>query len=384
MRKEPFLYAAAFAMDGSIGITGLCVPLLAMRLGGTYDDLGFIGSAGSVTYTLGCLVSGRLADRVGYRRSMAVAAIAVAALMSLYPFATHVGHLTLLTGGIWLVMSGYWPALQAWLGRGKDPRSLLLALGGFNMAWALGILIGPPLGGVLYAQAVGRPFAIGAGLVGALFLSLLFLRVRETASAGAAADAGQATGSRAFLWVAWTANFATFFATGTVRSLFPKFASDLGIAPEPLGRLMALIGLSQVAVFYIVSRTDRWQFRFAPLAAAQFLGIAGLTSVAVGTTSAVFAIGLFALGALTGMTFTASIFYSLFSGGPGGRRTGLHEAIVGSGFLFGPLAGGIAAEYLGPRAPYLISAAVILCAIAFEAFLLKKIPARAWIAQAGD
>ena len=82
------------------------------------------------------------------------------------------------------------------------------------------------------------------------------------------------------------------------------------------------------------------------------------------------------------MTFTASIFYSLYAEGAAGRRTGFHEAIVGSGFLIGPLAGGFAAEYLGPRSPYLLAAMAILCAIVFQTYLLNKKSARELRSQA--
>ena len=130
--------------------------------------------------------------------------------------------------------------------------------------------------------------------------------------------------------------------------------------------------------------TDRWQFRLSPLIGVQLLAIVGLSTLVFGTSSSLFALGLLTHGILAGITFTASIFYSLYAEGPGGRRTGVHEAIVGSGFLLGPLAGGFVAEHVSPRAPYLLSALVILCAILFQIYLFKKRSAREWIPQAGD
>ena len=103
--------------------------------------------------------------------------------------------------------------------------------------------------------------------------------------------------------------------------------------------------------------------------------------VAVGL---VFAIGLLLLGALAGVTFTISIYYSLYTTGPGGRRTGIHEAIVGSGFLVGPLAGGLIAEHLGARAPYWVSAGVICCVVFAQVAILNKKPTRELMPQAGD
>jgi MFS family permease len=374
MKKDPFLYVATFLMDGLIGVIGLCVPLLALRLGATYDDLGAIGAVSSLVYALACLVSGRLSERLGYRRSTALASAAVALSVACYPRATRVLHLIALYTLTWVCLSCYWPALQAWLGSGKGRRDLLRGLGRFNISWALGLLVGPAVGGSLYAMDLDWPFLIAAGAIGLLSLFIVFLRLQAPPQAPASEAPPEDAASDHFLRLAYVANFATFFATGTVRSLFPKFASDLGIAPGPLGLLMALIGLAQVVTFFLVARADRWQFRLSPLVASQVAGAAGLLTLAFGASPGVFAVGLLAHGALTGLTFTASIFYSLFVRNPGSRRTGLHEAVVGGGFFLGPLLGGIAAEHLGPRSPYLLSAAFILLAVGLQAGLH-----RAWV-----
>jgi MFS family permease len=126
----------------------------------------------------------------------------------------------------------------------------------------------------------------------------------------------------------------------------------------------------------MISRTDRWQFRLAPLAVVQLLAAAGLWAIALGRSPLVFAVGLILQGCLVAATFTASIFYSLHADGPGGRRTGLHEAIVGSGFLAGPLVGGLVAEHVGPGAPYLAASVVVLTAIAVQTYVVRRTAAR--------
>ncbi|MSR83073.1 MAG: MFS transporter [Candidatus Latescibacteria bacterium] len=139
-----------------------------------------------------------------------------------------------------------------------------------------------------------------------------------------------------------------------------------------LGGLIALIRLSQTTAFLLISRTERWQVRLGPLIAVQLLAAAGLCTLAFGRSPATFAVGLLIQGLLVATTFTASIFYSLHAEGPGGRRTGIHEGIVGSGFLVGPAAGGLLAGHIGPRAPYLLASAVILVAILLQVFMLRR------------
>jgi MFS family permease len=373
MNRDTFLVLLAFAMDGCAGLIGLCVPLVGARIGADYGALGAIGACGSVAYTVGCLFTGRLADRIGYRQVMTLASLGSLLVFGAYLAVAEVWHLFVIAVVGGLATSGFWPSLQAWLGQGHDRRGLLRAVGRFNVAWSLGFLVGPALGGYLYAAVPAYVFVAAAGCVTVILLALLAAPVREPSRGVTGATDATPAAARRFLPVAWVANFATFFASGTVRSLFPKFATEeVGVAPETLGWLVSLIGLAQALAFLAFAVNDRWQFRLGPLVAVQALAAVGLTSLAWGASPTAFAAGLLVQGLLVGATFTASIFYSLHAEGPGGRRTGLHEAIVGSGFLAGPLVGGFVADAWGPRSPYLVAAAVVAAATLVEAAMLWR------------
>jgi MFS family permease len=372
VKKEPFLYVIAFLMDGSMAVVGLCVPLVALQFGATYDDLGRISAVGAAIYSLSCLFSGQLADRFGYRRVMAWATLGVGFVYIGYLFVGHIWHLVLLAGVMGLAIAHFWPPLQAWLGRGKARHHLLRDLGRFNVAWSLGFLVGPVVGGFMFETQSHSAFLLGIALMVVIFVAFMFLNIRECDDTPRDEMLETMPLARLFLPMAFVANFATFFSIGTVRALFPKLATDLGIGPGMLGCLMALIGLAQLTAFYFMSRTDVWQFKRLPLMAAQGLACVGLLALGVGTHPLVFAVGLLLVGLLAGVTFTASIFYSLHIQGPGGRRTGFHESIIGSGFLFGPLLGGVVGEYLGARAPYGLAVMVIVGAVVIQAMMSTK------------
>lgn len=382
MKKEWFLYVIAFLMDGCMAVVGLCVPLVALQLGATYDDLGMIGAVGAAIYSLCCLFSGRLADRFGYRYVMACATGLVGFVYVGYLFVGHIWHLMALAGLMSVSIAHFWPPLQAWLGRGKSRQHLLKDLGRFNVAWSLGFVIGPMVGGIMFETQPDSAFWLGIGLMIVMFLAFIFLHIHEQEDVLETETIDAMPLARLFLPMAFIANFATFFSIGTVRSLFPKLATDLGISPGILGGLMALIGLAQLTAFYFMSRTDRWQFKRMPLIIAQMLACVGLLFLTLGTHPVVFALGLLMVGILAGVTFTVSIFYSLFTQSPGGRRTGFHEAIVGSGFLFGPLLGGGVGEYLGARAPYGLAIGVIVGAVVIQCFMQTELKQDA-VVQAG-
>ena len=383
MKKDTFLYINAFLMDCCFAIVGVCVPLHALHFGATYDDLGHINAWGALAYTLTSLVSGRLADRMGYRLVMTIGCVFLALAFVGYIGVNRIWHFVLLSVLMAVAIAHYWPPMQAWLGRGKSRDMLLPALGRFNVAWTLGVCIGPAAGGELFEFHPFSGFILSGFLGVLLFAGLLVVPIVESEPDAVNRRSVAATSGH-FLPLALLANFATFFAIGLVRALFPKLATDLDISPSLLGYLLALIALTQLAVFYFMSRTDRWQFRMSPIIFAQLLAAFGLGLIGIGTQPIVFACGFLLLGGLIGVTFTASIFYSLYAEGPGGRRTGVHEAIVGSGFLFGPLLGGLVAEHFNARLPYLMGSMVILVTIGIQLFIHKVKAPRGFVPQAGD
>ena len=55
-----------------------------------------------------------------------------------------------------------------------------------------------------------------------------------------------------------------------------------------------------------------------------------------------------------------------------GKGSGLHESILGGGAVLGPILGGVAAQYVGLRAPYFLCIGVLAAAIGAQYLLLKK------------
>ena len=360
-------------MDAAFALLGLCVPLLAIALGADYLTLGAIGAVGSLVYTLGCTVSGRLSDRIGYRRTAIMASFIIVVLIAAYVRVDRISQLFVLSMFLGLAMSGYWPPLQAWLGEHLPFSKLGRVLGQFNVAWSAGILLGPAIGGFLFSIRSELPFVLTSISVFTLFLALAFFSVRNGECIAPEPDHDPLfERSRIFLPVAWVANFSTFFTVGLLRFLFPKYASDFGIAPKALGYLIALIGIGQLAMFLILTHSKWWQFRLGPLLAFQVLAISGLLAIMAGSDYFMFVYGILCHGAMVGITFSASFFYSLHTREARGARTGKNEAIVGSGMFLGPILGGIAAENLGPRTPYGLAVLMILAAMLIEVRLLRK------------
>jgi MFS family permease len=146
-------------------------------------------------------------------------------------------------------------------------------------------------------------------------------------------------------------------------------AVSIGIDPRPLGFLLSLVAVAQTAVFLLAGLTSRWQYKMAPLLVAQGFAFLGTLFMGFGSSVIILGFGLAFIGLLVGISFCSSCFYSLFTSSRGGARAGWHEAIVGSGMLFGPFLGGLSAQYFGMRTPYFLCAALVVVATCVQGYI---------------
>jgi DHA1 family tetracycline resistance protein-like MFS transporter len=371
------LYLFALVMNSSVGVLAVGLPLLAIRFGATPLQLGLLGSAGPFVYAVTCMFSGRLSDYSeggwwGRRQSLIGCCTLAVAVNSFIFFVSGIGALCLISCAGFFCTAFFWPPLQAWLADVGVREKLPESLGVFNLSWSIGMTMGLMMGGFLFAMDYRLPWCYVICANALLLLLLLFGRTtstsapkNRTSSAVEAACNGNNVGK--FLSLALCANFVCWFCLANVQSLYPKLAVSRGFSPQLIGFLMFLIGLVQALFFVMLRATRRWHFRFGPLVAVHLTAAAGMTIVFAGRSVPLLVIAFAMIGGGLGISYYSSIYYSLCAAGGTGKRTGIHEFMVGSAFFLGPLAGGVCAHYLGLRAPFLLCAALLGVMAAWEA-----------------
>jgi MFS family permease len=100
--------------------------------------------------------------------------------------------------------------------------------------------------------------------------------------------------------------------------------------------------------------------------------VAGLLLIYGSSRPLLFAFALILVGLSASVTIYSSQFYVIQFMKKKGKGTGIHESIVGAGALSGPILGGIAAQFAGLRAPYLLCLVVLFVAVIVEICLLKQ------------
>jgi len=358
------LFAASFAYNLGAAMAGLAAILLAIRLEATPLELGLIGMIWPAFYTVACLFSGPLSDRVSRRLLCSIGCAIACSAYLLMMEASSPRQIMLFGFPVGIAMSLFWPPLEAWLAELSSPADLRRNFGVFNIAWSAGAAPGPFLAGV--AINVGVPFAFVSSVSFMAIAGVIVMTrrpdVRRDANTRRPLTADEDS-SRRYLHLAWVANFGTYFTIGIIRSLFPKLGGELGMSSPSIGSLLSTITFTQVLMFALLRRTSIWHYRIAPLLVSQFILLAGSLLIYTGTRFEGFLLPMVMAGGCAGISYFSSIYYSINTPVRLGARSGLHESLIGLGVVAGPLTGGIVAQRWGLRSPYLLSAAVTLLGI---------------------
>ncbi|MBM3261980.1 MAG: MFS transporter [candidate division Zixibacteria bacterium] len=376
MRTDLAFYIAAFLMDMCAGLIAFSVPLLALDLGASAIELGVIGTSGSVAYTLGCLFTGKLADRHDRKTLMIIASAGIAGVLGLVMVVREVWMLAITTALISSMGALFWPALQAGLAEGHNRAQLVRVLGNFNMVWAIGFMNGPLLGGAFYEIHPRLPFAVGLIATAVIVALLTLIRIRPVHDVSnpelETPDPAHLREIPRFRNIAWMASFTAFFCLSMLTNQFPKLAKELVIAPSILGIMLALPRVVQFLIFMAARHTHRWQFRLYPLLVPQMVAVLGMTVVATQHSPVLLATAFCGVGLLIGSSFSAGQFYSFFHEKKKGEVGALNEMIIGMSNFSAPLVGGILAHTVGLRAPYILCIPVLCIGMVVEYRLARQ------------
>jgi len=363
------MYVAALMMDVVNGSFFLIAGLVAARV---TDNPILIGLAGTLHFGVKILLSvyfGHLSDRVG-RKPLLIAScliLALAVVLLLLPAKVTIVYLAFVLAGVTAAM--FWPVLGAWAGEGADGEQLLDDLGKYNIAFSVGMTVGPFISGALMGRSSSA--AVGFTLVGIMAIIVFVLRVKEPTEV-TEEEQPQPAAVPPFVLVGWIANFANFTAVGIVRILFPKMAVELGISSFGVGTLFGLFYLAWLVTFVIMRVYTGWQHNPGTLYLLQGVGIGGFALLWRARSMVGLALGLVLFGGCVAMTYYSSLFYCQDGQPDRGRKTGFHEFFLGAGMLIGPFVGGILADRFSLQTPFAFCILVTAIAIIAQIRILQR------------
>lgn len=162
-------------------VTQIAFPLLVLSLTGSAAAAGLVAAARTLPYLLLTLPAGALVDRWDRRTTMVVCSAGSALALASVAIARAAGVLTIpqivavsLVEGSFAVVYGL--AETAALRQVVSTAQLPAAVAQQQLQYALGGILGPPLGGVLYGVAIALPFVVDAASYAVSSASLAVLR----------------------------------------------------------------------------------------------------------------------------------------------------------------------------------------------------------------
>lgn len=355
-----FLYVSTFVISFSIGIFGPLVPLYAQRLGASYLDLGIIGVAWSVPYIIMPVIIGALADRVGRRVFFLVGMVGCALVPGFFLSAYDVWHVTLIRAFNGIAYSFMFPIVEALVVDITSSSGRIKAMGRYSFFWALGMLAGPFIGGLLletfgFAVLFSTSLVVGVSAFIIALYAMLFRYQPKGHTVTTKTTSSPKGVPLVNLYHVYLVIVMYSIAMSLIFTLFPAYAEGLGMDAFQIGTLFSTFGTTRVITFWYsesITRIGEKQSIILALA-TQALSLTAITYL-YGFIPFLILMALlgYSIGILTPLSL--SIASKMASSTKVAITMGIVEGFFGIGWTFGSIFGGAAAESLGPTYPYLI------------------------------
>ena len=354
----------AFTM--AVQIQGTVVGWQIYELTHNKLALGLIGLAEALPFISLVLYAGHLADRHDRRRMalaslavLVVCAVALLVLPLLLPHAprqvTTLIYVTIVVSGI--ARSFLQPARQA-LSQELVPRELFHnAVTWRSSAWQLAAVVGPALGGLLYA--VGGTTAAYSGdvmLMGIGFAAIASIEYRSVINRDHTNDIGESLvsgvrfvfGAPILLSAMALDLFSVFF--GGATALLPVYAAEiLHVGPQGLGVLRAAPALGAVVMSLLIVHRPP----FAQAGKSLALAVIGFGVFTIGfglSTSFWLSVAMLVLAGASDMvsvSIRSNLLQTLTPTHLFGRVSAVNSVFVGSSNEIGMFESGVTAQIFG-------------------------------------
>ncbi len=285
-------------------------------------------------------------------RTVLMVALGVWGTASLAPLVVPSVELVLwVTALVGAVASGIvWPIVESYLGANRHGAELRGAIGTFNVTWTLATAMPLLLMHWLSRFSVLWTLSISA-IVNALAIPFLFALTRAPGSHDESV-AGDSIGPE-YAWLLRSASWLlplSYVMSSTLSPILPHRLEAFGELPVPIGVIGATWMLTRFLTLGFMSRVLFWHGKWSALVMAGSALSGGLALVLLADTLGAVVAGLALFGVGMGLTYCLALYYSLAVGKGAVDAGGGFEALIGVGYLVGPLLGLAGRGFGGARA----------------------------------
>ncbi len=311
------------------------------KLGFTDGQNLAMGLAVGVSFVIGAILSHPLSARVGERRQLfAVLGLTLATHVTMGLFGSA---MVLVCGAVLLnSLNGLkWPVLESYVTAGLTPEQTNRELAWFNPFWSgmqpvAMFLIGP----IISVWSPGL-FFLGASINTVTLLLIMGLErhpVHLPEDHPDRPDESAMARLRTLLISSRWSLVLAFMLLAALNPLLPGIFQRMGFTVG-VATALASVGLwSRFIAFVVMGRWAGWHGKAWPLTAALLLSPIGFLLAVAEHDLASVLIGLVIFGVTMGVAYYAALYYAMIVKNASVDAGGHHEAIIGCGFLLGPVA----------------------------------------------
>jgi MFS family permease len=327
----------------------------------------WVSAGWGLSYTFIALFSGRLAEKWGARRTMAL-------MMPLCIGAALVGlaMLGVVPGGWWapalllaamtpynITGSACWPALESVISRSPARMRLSTRMTVYNLSWAIMAFAAVFSRGALEQLWWGLIFVVPAIstviMVGILRWFSAWAQtpgpetIPETHESETDLDTPALRArAKTLLHMAWIGNALAYVAINCISPVLMLLADSAwvktghGIDLALAGVVTSVWGLTRVAGFVIVMRWTGWHYKARWLVGSQLALAGSFCLMLLVHDPWTLILSQIVFGLSTALVYSSSLYYAMHTSEGSGAHAGLHEALIGVGIFIGPAVGAIA------------------------------------------
>jgi predicted MFS family arabinose efflux permease len=301
---------------------------------------------------------GKFAQRFGYFTSLKVGFVtmmsALAAGSQLHSAGGQIVVMTIMIVGLCFT----WPTLEALVSEGETPAGVPRMVGLYNIIWAATAALAYFTGGAMLEKLGPKSLFYIPAAIQLTQLSLTFWlesRVRQPEvgqpprlplTPGPAPHLHPPARGKVFLNLAWLANPFAYVAINTLIALSPGIARRLELSTMVAGFACSLWCFSRLAAFVLLWRWSGWHYRFRWLLGSYLALVGSFACIVMAPNLPVLMVAQLTFGAVTGLIYYSSLFYSMDLGDTKGEHGGIHEAVIGLGNFAGPAVGAASLHFL--------------------------------------
>ncbi len=374
-REVAILTSVSFTVALGYGIVAPDIPAFARHFGVSTAAAASVVSAFALARVVGALPAGRLVDRFGEHKVMAIGIAIVAASSILAGFSGSFAQLIVLRGAGGLGSAMFGVSAQTLLLVSVPSEQRGRASGLFSGGFLLGGISGPAIGGLVAAWSLRAPFLIYGGMliVPAVIAAAVLRDAPRPPAAAAAAGAAGARGARPLAGLASalkssayraaaTANLADGFAAMGVRSaIVPLFVRDvLHRSAVWTGIGFGVVGVLNAAALLPGGRMADMLGRRPVIISGCLLSAGGMAMLALlpGLWGYLAALGVLGVGSGLLDVAPAAMIGDILGGG-GGTVVASYQMAGDAGAVTGPVTAGFLVDTVSYGAAFGLAAGVL-------------------------